>query len=687
MKPSQYELPKFKNESDFETFCLDLFKAVFEDSSGKKYGRKGQAQHGIDLYFADFPQAKKAVQCKVRSDKLTLADIQEDLEKFKEFPHEGYEIIFATTANRDKNLQDECLKLNIQIYAWEDLLELLDSNLDIFYRYFIDDEQKKYFNISTIIDLANNYYDDLQIDSALNLLEKIDKHFDTLSQEFQYQVSLLQAKIFETKHTFSADSSIRDEIANYHLKVTEYCEEGSIEKHLSKAKAYFVINESKKGLNELETVLALNAENEKAINLKIANLNEEDELNTFLATIDPLFKVEPACKGSLAVFYFKNKNYDKAKELLTEALRSSKLKELEKLRFRELLYKCILFSESLGAEKELSNQAINNLQNLISQTQDLWGTIKDKEISKYFSHILLPEINARTFLLNRIQVEQEFNEALRLFLETCDKGIEKCLADSYAAFCFNHQKVKVYLDLQEYQKAYKLASELDLKLSPSAEILLAITEFKIGNFIESQARFKKLLNDELTREEYKTEAEQTYHTLFNFPSRLEQAYFLKMTEPSEENERRFLECIFNLPDLHNIEQLNSKIDKTLVKENVAVKIKMDSGAEEFFILETNKKIPSGNKIYHPEHSLFKELLDKKIGDELIIDRNHIPEKKGIIEDILLKYYAITITEGMEFNRKYPDRPFGIWATLPDNPTSDDFQNIMHHLAERSKELE
>ena len=681
MKPSQYELPKFKNESDFETFCLDLFKAVFEDSSGKKYGRKGQAQHGIDLYFADFPQAKKAVQCKVRSDKLTLADIQEDLEKFKEFPHEGYEIIFATTANRDKNLQDDCLKINTQIYAWEDLLELLDSNLDIFHRYFISDEQKKYFNISTIIDLANNYYDDLQIDSALNLLEKIDKHFDTLSKEFQYQVSLLKAKIFETKNTFSADSSIRDEIANYHLKVTEYCEGSSIEKHLSKAKAYFTMNESKKGLNELEVVLALDAENEKAINLKITNLNNEQELNTFLDTIDPLLKVKPAYKASLAVFYFKNKNYDKAKELLTEALRSPKIKELEKLRFKELLYLCIFFSESLVPEKELSDQVINNLQNLISQIQDLWGTIKDKEISKYFSHILLPEIDARTSLLTRIQEEQELNEALRSILSVCDKGLEKCLADSYPANRFNYQKAKIYLDLQEYNKAYELISSVNLKLLPDAEIILAVAKFKIGNFIDSQARFKKLLNNEFTREEYKTEAEQTYHKLFNLPSYLEQAYFLKMTEPSEENERRLLELIYGDPERHqHIEQFDSSIDKTVVKENVAVKIKMDSGTAEFFILETNKKIPSGNKIYHPEHSLFKELLRKKIGDEFIVDRNHIPEKKGIIEDILLKYYAVA--DYKEFNRKYPDRPFGISATLPDNPTLDDLENMLEAVTER-----
>jgi tetratricopeptide (TPR) repeat protein len=681
MKPSQYELPKFKNESDFETFCLDLFKAVFEDSSGKKYGRKGQAQHGIDLYFADFPQAKKAVQCKVRSDKLTLADIQEDLEKFKEFPHEGYEIIFATTANRYKNLQDDCLKINTQIYAWEDLLELLDSNLDIFHRYFISDEQKKYFNISTIIDLANNYYDDLQIDSALNLLEKIDKHFDTLSKEFQYQVSLLKAKIFETKNTFSADSSIRDEIANYHLKVTEYCEGSSIEKHLSKAKAYFTMNESKRGLNELEAVLALDAENEKAINLKIANLNNEQELNTFLDTIDPLLKVKPAYKASLAVFYFKNKNDDKAKELLTEALRSSELKELEKLLFKVLLHQCIFLSESLRAEKEFSNQVINNLQNLISQIQDLWGTIKDKEISKYFSHILLPEIDARTLLLTRVQEEQEFKEILGSILSVCDKGLEKCLADSYLANCFNYQKAKVYLDLQEYNKGYELISSVNLKLLPDAEIILAIAEFKIGNFEEAQNRLEKLLKGDSISEEYKTEAEQTYHKLFNIRSLLESAYFLKMTEPTEENERRLLKLIYGDPERHqHIEQLNSSIDKTVVKENVAVKIKMDSGAEEFFILETNKKIPSGNKVYHPEHRLFKELLEKKIGDEFIVDRNHIPEKKGIIEDILLKYYAVADYD--EFNRKYPDRPCGISATLPDNPTLDDLENMLEAVTER-----
>ena len=684
MKPSQYQLPKFKNESDFETFCLDLFKAVFKDSSGDKYGRKGQAQHGIDLYF---PQAKKVIQCKVRSDKLTFAEVTEDIEKFKSFPHKDYEICFATTADRDKNLQDECLKLNTQIYGWENLLELLDTNLDIFHRYFTNDEQEKYFNISTIISLANDYYDDLKLDSSLDLLEKADNNFDRLSKEFKYQISLLKAKIFETKNTFFADPSIKDEISNHYLKVSTHCEKDSSEEYLNRAKAYFTINESEKGLNELKEVLSTNPENEQAINLKIMNLSRKKDLEIFLQGIDPLFKVKPSYKASLAVFYYKNKNYNKAKELLEAILQSSdELKNLQKLGLRELLHECIFFSEPLGIEKYTSEKLINNLKYLIPEIQNLWKTIKDKEISKYFTHILLPEVNARTLLLKRTSEEQEFNEELKSILSVCDDGLEKCLADSYAAFCFNHKKVEMYLKLQEYKTAYEVASKLDLKLFPDAERLLAIAEFKIGKFTESEARLIKLSNDKFFHEEYKTQVKQTHSELFNLPSLLKQCYFLKMTEPTEENERQFFGLIWARPEIHqSIEKLNSEIDKTLVKENVAVKIKTDSGETEFFILETNKKIPSGNKIYHPEHKLFKELLGKKIGDEIVLDRNHIPEKKGIIEDILLKYYgAGDHIEMKEFNRKYPDKPLGIFATLPDNPTLEDFENFLKTVTERFK---
>ena len=684
MKPSQYQLPKFKNESDFETFCLDLFKAVFKDSSGDKYGRKGQAQHGIDLYF---PQAKKVIQCKVRSDKLTLAEVKEDIEKFKSFPHEDYEIFFTTTADRDKNLQDECLKLNTQIYGWENLLELLDTNLDIFHRYFTNDEQEKYFNISTIISLANDYYDDLKLDSSLDLLEKADNNFDRLSKEFKYQISLLKAKIFETKNTFFADPSIKDEISNHYLKVSTHCEKDSSEEYLNRAKAYFTINESEKGLNELKEVLSTNPENEQAINLKIMNLSRKKDLEIFLQGIDPLFKVKPSYKASLAVFYYKNKNYNKAKELLEATLQSSdELKNLQKLGLRELLHECIFFSEPLGIEKYTSEKLISNLKSLIPKIQNLWRTIKDKEISKYFTHILLPEINARTLLLKRTSEEQEFNEELKSILSVCDDGLEKCLPSSYAAFCFNHTKVKIYLDLQEYKTAHEVAIKLDLAIAPDTEILLAVAEFMIGKFTESEARLIKLSNDKFFHEEYKTQVKQTHSELFNLPSLLKQCYFLKMTEPTEENERQFFGLIWARPEIHqSIEKLNSEIDKTLVKENVAVKIKTDSGETEFFILETNKKIPSGNKIYHPEHKLFKELLGKKIGDEIVLDRNHIPEKKGIIEDILLKYYgAGDHIEMKEFNRKYPDKPLGIFATLPDNPTLEDFENFLKTVTERFK---
>ena len=88
-------------------------------------------------------------------------------------------------------------------------------------------------------------------------------------------------------------------------------------------------------------------------------------------------------------------------------------------------------------------------------------------------------------------------------------------------------------------------------------------------------------------------------------------------------------------------------------------------------------------MYLSEHKLFKELLGKKIGDEIVLDRNQIPEKKGIIEDILLKYYgAGNHIEMKDFNRKYPDRPIGIFSKLPDSPTLDDLENFLKVVTER-----
>jgi len=38
----------------------------------------------------------------------------------------------------------------------------------------------------------------------------------------------------------------------------------------------------------------------------------------------------------------------------------------------------------------------------------------------------------------------------------------------------------------------------------------------------------------------------------------------------------------------------------------------------------------------------------------------------------------------DFNRKYPDRPIGIFGTLPDNPSLEDFENFLKTVTERFK---
>jgi len=141
-----------KDDEEFENLCLVLWKRLLGDPNAQLNGRRGQRQHGVDLF------GRKAetldwvgVQCKVRSDGgVTESEIISDVEKAKHFNPRLSELIFATTAPRDEKLQafartltEQNLKTGsfaVHIYAWDDIqLELSEErNLDICRRFYDD---------------------------------------------------------------------------------------------------------------------------------------------------------------------------------------------------------------------------------------------------------------------------------------------------------------------------------------------------------------------------------------------------------------------------------------------------------------------------------------------------------------------------------------------------------------------
>lgn len=141
-----------KDEDGFENLCLSLWKRILGDPNAQLNGRRGQRQHGVDLFGRRAETLDWiGVQCKVRSDGIvTESEIISDVAKAKHFNPRLSELIFATTAPRDEKLQIFARMLTEQnsktgsfavyIFAWDDIqLELSEeSNLDICRRFYDD---------------------------------------------------------------------------------------------------------------------------------------------------------------------------------------------------------------------------------------------------------------------------------------------------------------------------------------------------------------------------------------------------------------------------------------------------------------------------------------------------------------------------------------------------------------------
>jgi hypothetical protein len=86
----------------FEEICADLFSRIWNDTQLVRYGRTGQRQNGVDIYGKE-NGADSGVRCKGKRSwpptKLTIAEINAEIEKAKKFSPALKTYIIATTAD------------------------------------------------------------------------------------------------------------------------------------------------------------------------------------------------------------------------------------------------------------------------------------------------------------------------------------------------------------------------------------------------------------------------------------------------------------------------------------------------------------------------------------------------------------------------------------------------------------
>jgi hypothetical protein len=138
----------------FEEISADLFSRIWGDSQLVRYGRQGQRQHGVDIYGKE-NSANSGVQCKGKRDwpptKLTIAEINSEVEEAKKFKPLLKNYIIVTTADNDVHVTDHVNAISAE-HAKHDLFRVTVFGWSELVRRFYDypDLLEKHFGIYTL---------------------------------------------------------------------------------------------------------------------------------------------------------------------------------------------------------------------------------------------------------------------------------------------------------------------------------------------------------------------------------------------------------------------------------------------------------------------------------------------------------------------------------------------------------
>ncbi len=141
-----------KSWEKFEDLTLSLFKAIWADPLAQKNGRRGQPQHGVDVFGsqADDKSAFHGVQCKGKDQAYgqpaNAREMQAELAKAEKFSPELNSWVFATTSPVDGKLQRLARELSaarvaqgrfpVTVLGWEDIQHLLAEHPGVLRQYY-----------------------------------------------------------------------------------------------------------------------------------------------------------------------------------------------------------------------------------------------------------------------------------------------------------------------------------------------------------------------------------------------------------------------------------------------------------------------------------------------------------------------------------------------------------------------
>lgn len=155
---AQLQLRKPSNWQDFELLCKKLWGEIWKcEDTIQRNGRLGQKQNGVDVYGIPLGRSQYyGVQCKGKDEythaQLTKTEIDNEIEKACNFKPALKRFIFASTSNKDAEIEEYIRCKNIEsiksggfeifVSFWEDIVDLLEDN-EKTYKWYLNNSQYK----------------------------------------------------------------------------------------------------------------------------------------------------------------------------------------------------------------------------------------------------------------------------------------------------------------------------------------------------------------------------------------------------------------------------------------------------------------------------------------------------------------------------------------------------------------
>lgn len=208
-----------KEWGTFEDLCHALFKRVWRDPLAQKNGRRGQAQHGVDVFGSESSDRRsyRGVQCKGKESnygsEAELPEVLEEIAKAEKFSPPLEKWIFATTAPTDAKLQKHARELSVErrargmfsvdVLGWEEIQALLADAPDVIAEFYPEHAD----HLPEVIDALR----------ALPSLEsKLQQLVDTVDAKLSVVTNLHGSAAWE-KVTFVGDRGLGPALMGYSL--------------------------------------------------------------------------------------------------------------------------------------------------------------------------------------------------------------------------------------------------------------------------------------------------------------------------------------------------------------------------------------------------------------------------------------------------------------------------------------